>query len=118
MRPSTRRRTAWIATFVMLFAQLAVAAYACPLPAASVPAVAASPCDEVDGQFGNLCQKHCHDAEQSQDGVAPMVGFIPSFVVQVQVSAASHAAARRVEASPLLHAPPPSLAIRNCCFRI
>ena len=109
---------AWIAAFAMLFAQLAVAAYACPLQAAPVPAVAASPCDEVDGQFANLCHKHCHDAEQSQDGVVPVVGFIPGFVSQLPVAAASPSTAWRVELSPHLHAPPPSLAVRNCCFRI
>ena len=118
MRPSTRRRTAWIATFVMLFAQLAVAAYACPLPANLVSGVAASPCEQVDAQFGNLCEKHCHDAEQSQAGVVPVVGFIPTFSVQLQDAGASRVAACRVEPSPLLHAPPPPLAIRNCCFRI
>jgi hypothetical protein len=102
----------------MLFAQIAVAAYSCPLPADSVRAAPASPCEQVDSELGNLCHKHCHDAQQSQDGVAPLVAFVPSFVAQLPLAAVSQPAAYRVDFAPLLHAPPPPLTVRNCCFRI
>ena len=70
---------------LLLFAQLAVASYACPglsgmasMPAGAAPgaAVAAMPpgCDQIDPNAANLCAEHCHYGQQSADTAsAPVV---------------------------------------------
>src|SRR5438093_1051861 len=61
---------------VFLFAQLAVAGYACPglgqgtSQAAEARAMPAG-CDQMDRDTANLCAEHCHFGQQSSD-TAPM----------------------------------------------
>ena len=123
MERTSRVRTACLAIFAMLFAQLAVAAYACPAlspgKAAITAASPASPCEnmQMDKDLANLCQKHCHGDQQSQGGLAPAVGFVPSFIVALDVREVA-APATLVSPPALLHAIAPPLIIRNCCFRI
>ena len=123
MKRGWRIRTACLAIFAMLFAQLAVAAYACPALSPEKAAVTApspaSPCEnmQMDKDLANLCQKHCHGDQQSQGGSAPVVGFVPSFIVELDVPAVA-ASATLATPPALSHAIAPPLIIRNCCFRI
>ena len=115
-----RKLTGWIAVAAMLFAQLAVAAYACPAVSPGkvpVTASAQAPCESMDMDQANLCRKHCHDAERSQGAPAPVVGFIPGFVVRLDVHIRS-ASTSPAPPPALFHATAPPLTIRNCCFRI
>ncbi len=116
-----RKATGWLAIFALLFAQLAVAAYVCPQvapPSASVAMTHANtPCEQLDVALSNLCQKHCHDAEQSQAAAPLPPAFAPSFVVHIEPSALEIPLAR-IEQHALLHVHSPPLTIRNCCFRI
>lgn len=121
MNRSSRFRAACFTIFATLFGQLAVAVYACPALSPGKVAVTAtspaSPCDGMDMDLPNLCNKHCNGAEQSQGSFAPAVGFIASFVVHLNVPPLATPIA--LAAPPaLFQATAPPLTIRNCCFRI
>ena len=80
-----RRVAALLATFALVFAQMAVSAYACPREA--VPEVATSgvsgedlPC--ADLQSPNLCDRHCAYGS-SATGQAPSAS-LPPFVATVR----------------------------------
>jgi hypothetical protein len=68
-----RKKIAWLCLSALLFMQLAIAAYACPMPkdggmptlAAVVPA--AQPCPMTDQARPKLCEQHCVHASQSVD---------------------------------------------------
>lgn len=68
-----RKYVAWLCLSALLFLQIAVAAYACPLPmndrtaaiaAADAPA---TPCPDMDQERPNLCEQHCLQGSQSVD---------------------------------------------------
>ena len=117
-----RRLSGWMGILALLFAQLAVSAYACPtspvveagMTQSSVP----SSCDRIDQEKVNLCEKHCHDSGQSQDSVAAIHGaFVPAFIAFVHMSPRGPSSQTSGEPA-LLHATAPPATIRNCCFRI
>ncbi len=116
-----RKVTGWLAIVALLFAQLAVAAYACPeaVEPATSPAAsfAKTPCDQLDAELSNLCQKHCHDAEQSQAAAPLPPAFTPGFTVHLQATV-PETSISPLEQRSLLHIHPPPITIRNCCFRI
>jgi hypothetical protein len=130
---------------VLLFAQFAVASYACPglrglgsmvtdgagrvipsvAPAAAQAQPAAMPpgCDQMDPDAANLCAEHCRHGQQSADSAAaPVVGlgiltFLYSLPLEPQHTLGS---GRSFPASdPRLDAAPePPHAILHCVFRI
>jgi hypothetical protein len=111
---------------VFLFAQLAVAGYACPglgqAPAQAVEARAMpAGCDQMDRDSANLCAEHCHFGQQSSD-IAPMpVAIAPAaaLMYMLPVDHEAHLAARRLpSADSLLVAAPPPHAILYCVLRI
>ena len=124
MKAISRRLVSVAAVAALLFAQLAVAAYACPGDVgASVPAatVQAMPGCEGMGTPAPLCASHCSDGAQSFEkpanaGVAPavMVGTIEWHAI-APVAPARVAGGPRARATP---PPGPPLSIRNCCLRI
>ncbi len=116
---------------VMLFAQLAVAVYACPgltgqpenapAPMASDQHVAMNGGgEELDANNPNTCQQHCQAGNQSVDRASntnvPPVAMVPLTIVEV----VRPASALGVTILPVLlereTAPPPS--IRFSVFRI
>ena len=110
----------------ILFAQLAVSAYACPcqLPGIAereVPAAASTmDCESADLASPALCQMHCDYGNQStHDAPSPLalVSLSPSFVAFL-VEPFNSAAQTLTPASVLDRATSTPLAIRNCCFRI
>ena len=112
--------TAAVTVFALLFAQLAVAAYACPAmspQAVSASSEAASHCDKLDPRLTNLCQKHCHGVEQSQSASAAPAPFIPALIGMLE-PALQVLPIANLEPPALFHANSPPLTIRNCCFRI
>jgi len=116
-----KRLAAWLGILALVFAQLAVAAYTCPAPQASVALSgqsAPSPCDMVDPDQSNLCDKHCNDSQQSQSAAVSLhAAFSPAFVTVVEMPAVA-AASIALDDSALLRATSPPATIRNCCFRI
>ena len=119
----TRKLAACIGLSVLVFAQLAVSAYACPVLAQAMEATqqaATPPCHEMDMDQPALCQSHCQDAQQSVNDVQPelaLLGFVPGLIVTIDSSAQE--TLQLPPASPLLlRSTSPPLSIRNCCFRI
>lgn len=131
---------------VVLLAQLAVSAYACPgllsgvamdMPAsteaaASDDAGAAAPmsvsnainCDDMSGAMDqlhpNLCAEHCHQGQQSDHSATLNVPAVVLAALYLTPLAPEPAAAPRPAAdvaSALVAASPPH-AILHCCFRI
>jgi hypothetical protein len=85
MRHRSRALAAWIALVTLLFAQLAVAAYACPRFTAP-EAVAATPdCDEP--MNANLCESHCDYGSTSLDSKSKVPGAdVAPVSVRVELS--------------------------------
>ena len=114
---------------VVLFAQLAVASYACPglkgigvmeiggTSAAALPAG----CEQMDPDATNLCAEHCHQGQQSADTAsALMVGvgastWLYSLPLEPQPSLGS---GWSFPAAGLHAVPEPPHAILHCVFRI
>lgn len=123
MGKAGRRFTGLLATALLLFAQLAVSAHACPMweAAAGAPAAVSAqpmPCEEMAGAGGNICQKHCEGSEQAQGTHAPAIAFAPAFtVVLAPAVGAVPGITPRPEPS-LFRATSPPPAIRYCRFRI
>jgi hypothetical protein len=123
---------------VLLFAQLAVASYACPslsgmasMPSADAPQSSAAAnaaemppgCDQIDPNAANLCAEHCHYGQQSADTApAPVVlAAIPTLLYSLPLEPARLLGSGRSLPAPdasLAAAPPPPHAILHCVFRI
>ncbi len=126
MKRLHRRIISLFAIAALLFTQLAVSAYACPMLMQSLGdqdeavSASASTSDELDVPQPGLCQKHCQNEQQNVgDSVAPLshVALAPAFVVSLPVI--QPVLPVSADLSPSLpHATSPPLSIRNCCFRI
>ena len=132
---------------VVLFAQLAVAAYACPglSSAASVKASMeattladansaggamagtgqqAMDCESMAGpmdpEFANLCAEHCHHGQQSDQAATLTVPAALLTALYITPLAPEPFVAPRhaAAATSALAAASPPLAILHCCFRI
>lgn len=127
MKHTHRKIISFIAIIALLFTQLAVSAYACPMLNGGVTAQmqmadnADTTCDEMDMAQPGLCQHHCLDGQQINND-SPLdpsaLAFIPAFVVSLTVSVTTTFETTIVAAPSLHHATSPPLSIRNCCFRI
>lgn len=117
---------------VVLFAQLAVAAYACPgLSAASgmtmqqaAPGPMAAHCDDMagamDASFAKLCAEHCHQGQQSDHAASLTVPAAVLTALYFTPLAPEPLAAPRpaADASRAWVAAPVPYTILHCCFRI
>ncbi|HKX42583.1 MAG TPA: hypothetical protein VJO99_15610 [Burkholderiaceae bacterium] len=124
---------------VLLFAQFAVAGYACPglsgmramasgvmaegAEMAEAKSTAMSPgCDQIDPGAANLCAEHCRYGHQSADTapaslpIAPVPALLYLLPLE-PVSLPGHARARPAP-DPVLAVPPPPHAILHCVYRI
>ena len=108
-----RSLTAVLASAMLLFAQLAVSAYACPaVAAAHEPVAMAADCDQDMGN-ANLCESHCDYGSASFEAAKPLqvpaVAMSSGLRIELPDSCAASTVARppRVAAGP---APPPPLA--------
>lgn len=130
VRRRHRLVTVLFALVSLLFMQLAVAGYACPVDAAGEPravavTVAGMPCADqmssvMDSEQPGLCHAHCQSAQQTVDkpqSATPVVAMAAS--VSYTIEPAPLALPRRAAPAPLLLRPTePPLAVRNCCFRL
>ena len=119
----------------VLFLQLALSAYACPMQFSallyqtSTIESASSNCDDMDMDMGmdmsqpGLCQQHCKNEPQTLSDtpldLAP-VTFVSSLIVEWREpqSSTSLALATRASTPSLHHATSPPASIQHCCFRI
>ena len=121
---------------VILFAQMSVAADACPSNMVSGNATADAitamgamvDCEQMGEGMGRhldlanpgLCAEHCHPTQQSDHTQAPTVPaalLIALYTVALTVDA-SRPDGLAPTADSRLHAAPPPLSILHCCFRI
>ena len=116
----------------ILFAQMAVSAYACPsllksgVEAATVVKTDSTPidCDQMVGMLDpeapSLCSTHCHNNEQIADHAdAPMLApTVLAALYWLVTHDPVEAVCDTPEASVLHAALPPPHAILHCCFRI
>lgn len=124
-----RSLTALLAVIGVFFAQIAVAAYACPgaqammLAAIGTEREANMPCCEggVAEALPALCSIHCQQGDQSLDKPAPpdvpaiQWTAIPPGALVPHVPAAGPPGEQR---SLLARATAPPVALRNCCLRV
>jgi len=117
---------------VLLFAQLAVASYACPSSrgmdsvamSTSIPMSSMPPgCDQIDPEAANLCVEHCRQGQQSVDTApAPAVSpGIPTFLYSIPIEPQHVLGSGRSFPAPdasVDAAPEPPHAILHCVFRI
>ena len=116
MNARSRSLTAWIAIAMLLFAQLAVSAFACdgPMPTS---AVAMSGCGDAGMDGSPLCQKHCNPEAQSQAPLAFVaLPFIPSFIATTEPPRVI-LPGEGAPPSALLHATSPPIPISYCRLR-
>lgn len=133
MRSSRRTRflAALITLFSLLFAQMAVAAYACPQLEASLAGqsevsatVTAMPdcASSMDKQSPNLCDAHGKAGLQSLDhaGQPSVQAFVPLRMVLALVPVDRHLYTALDVPQAFLESSgsSPPIAIRHCCFRI
>ena len=117
MTRSRRKFVAWIGLGVLLFLQLAVAAYACTAlagagldaPVSVMSMSAHKPCEQPIEQRSKLCEQHCLQASQSVDtqpqGV-PTTPVLPLIAVADQ-SGSHHPVKRDFQrAATLVDLPP------------
>lgn len=133
-RRSSRFFTALVALFCMLFMQLALAAYACPVvdgdqDGATLSASAGMPdqdmpgCHEGKDQVQpSLCHAYGQAGNQSLD--KPHIPHVQPFIeaglalLLIPVEIAYPPVGVRPELTLLARATAPPLSIRNCCFRL
>lgn len=123
---------------VLVFVQVAVAAYACPIMPAGptiegmadaaamdgsqTPALDSKPGTlHLDSSQPNLCAAHCQTGQQNTDGKpAPTVS--PAFLVTLYPVAPAAPSALSALAPSMVDDPPkaarPPLTILHCCYRI
>ncbi len=114
----SRHLAAIVAALGMLFSQLALAAYACPMERMTMTEALAEAecCRESASATASLCHEHCKDSQlAAQDSVPDLPGFVPAFTVTLPV--ASMHECEYSQATPA-HLTSPPLFILNCCFRI
>jgi hypothetical protein len=110
----------------LLFAQVAVSAYACPMQFMQQDASVAmsggyeETSDAPDADSSPLCQKHCEGGQQNVNDTvqAPIFVAVETGRVAPQSLATTALIEPTVSLSFLSHSTSPPLSIRNCCFRI
>ncbi len=127
MTRTYRAVLALIAAFGVLFAQIAVAAYACPMTfakkqAMEQPAQDHGCCgDAVEAGEHGLCKAHCNQGKQSLDKRSLSVPDVGASMPALPAPGGGVvlAASEAPQDLPSLLARPtaPPLAVRNCCLR-
>jgi hypothetical protein len=120
---SLRRMAAWSALLALLFAQVCLAAYACPLVLPVEASATAMPagCDgEAPPQPDALCEAHCQGTSASVSAAQPpavaILDTAPLIVVASDVVAATSRRAPTDDVVATAAAPPAT--IRFCRFLI
>jgi hypothetical protein len=107
----SRRLTAAIAIVALLFSQLAVSAFACPMDAPPAAMMAMAP-DHCEGMATpNLCDRHCDygaaNVSHATPDLAPEVLALPLPWRAVSVTASAASVRIPVAAAARSHSPPP-----------
>lgn len=124
----TRKLVSLLSIVAMVFAQMAVAAYACPMQFQgldnAVAKVSASAADagESDSASPALCKRHCENEQQNvNDSPQAPAAFSFETALTLTLPLVMQSATLRdapVTTPSLRNATAPPLSIRHCCFRI
>lgn len=128
MNYSLRKIVSFFAIAAVLFTQLAVSAYACPmlLKQFAMPMQmqmngdSDQACDDMAMNQPALCQHYCEDSQQIVKDAQvdqPSITLASFFVINFTAMISSFEPSLIIAPS-LHHATSPPLTIRNCCFRI
>ena len=136
MRRPFQKIISTLAIIAVLFAQLALSAYACPMQVSAMAhnltldetridkaSVPATDCEDMDMSPSALCQFHCQNQQNILNDLPPdltpyTVALIQVFGGFAPLPLVAYALASP-PAPPWLHrATSPPAEIRNCCFRI
>lgn len=90
--------TALVTAASLLFAQLAAAAYSCPMSATAPAATMAMPCDLEPVDNANLCDNHCKYGSASFDSAKNAPAFEQAVDTGLRVPAVT-ATAHRMDSS-------------------
>lgn len=124
MTRTVRKLTGWISIVVIVFAQLALSAYACPMEqvaaSAQVQAQNAEPgcCPDRANASAGLCHEHCKDSKVVSGDAQPVpLVFMASFVLSLPVLRDASPSGPGLP-SQYFQRPSPPLTVLHCCFRI
>ncbi|MGB3269286.1 MAG: hypothetical protein WBA65_04965 [Rhodanobacter sp.] len=136
LRPLTRRRLAWLVALLLLWQQVAVAAYACvsapasagaaavavAVHATSMAAMGDSCADMLPAPVDPLCQQHCQpdhatqvDARSASVPASTLAALPPE---SLSVAAVALPSQRTLARRDHLHAPPPIPRLLFCSLLI
>lgn len=122
LRRTNRVVAALIAMFSLLFMQLAVAAYACPMLAQETPPPMTADCHNMDRENPVLCHAFVESGKQSLDkAAAPAVQPFVAAAALAEVAPVDQLAPAGALLAPSAvpaMGPAPPIAILHCCFRI
>ena len=122
MKRTYRQLASWIGIIAVVFAQLALSAYACPMAqvpvAANAQVGAADCCADGASVSASLCYEHCKDSKVvSPDASPDLPDFVAAFVVSVPLAQDALSSGTALSAQTI-ERPSPPLSVLNCCFRI
>jgi hypothetical protein len=115
---------ALVALFGLLFQQLAMAAYSCPLDrdaTAAAAAVSNPPCHQSNTTDKARCHEHCHPLTSSSDHSSPPTvppAILPPTTWDRTASWQADCAWKDVDREVIARATAPPLNIQHCTFQI
>ncbi|MFT5532781.1 MAG: hypothetical protein ACI8WM_002900 [Burkholderiaceae bacterium] len=118
--PLRRLLVVLVAMLSVLFAQLALAAYACPGQTSSLAMQVIPDCADMDMVQPALCHAHQHDGHQAPDkpGTPHAALFIPAALVQQLAPAAPPTTRRMLPDFVLARTTAPPNTILHCRFQL
>ena len=122
MKRTYRQLAGWIGIVAVVFAQLALSAYACPMTQMQVAATtqtdAADCCADSTSVSAGLCHEHCKDTKViNADTLPDLPDFVAAFVISLPIPPVALSSSTALSAQTI-ERPSPPISILNCCFRI
>jgi hypothetical protein len=123
-----RRHRRWIALLALLgllFQQVAMATYACPLELDAQAGIAATsmmpPCGSPNTTDNTRCQQHCHPLAQTSDHATPPTvppALLPATTWLREARALRISLPESIACEIDAHAAAPPLIVQHCSFQI
>ena len=128
MKRTYKKLAGWIGIVAVVFAQLALSAYACPMMQVQVPVAATGAtiaqadatdcCADSASASASLCHEHCKDSKViSPDALPDRPDFVAAFVISLPMLPEMLPSASALS-TQYIERPSPPLSVLNCCFRI
>ena len=131
MKRTRRRFLAWLTIASVLFAQIAISAYACPMDTqvagtesqqSAESSVSGADCNDMAGwdqQQPNLCFQHCADGKQNVDNTTQKIPTMDLPLLAVVLLALEISVPQAIRERLLsVHKTSPPATVRFCVLRI